>query len=538
MQPFTARMPPWCTVSIVGLALGAFTGVLFVRETAFAAQRPGCLLTMALPKGRSPHDAGSWCVYQIAPGDTLGTIARSFSISGEELRLANRKRRIPGQQPVANRHRLTAGALLLLPPPVPSSTPADTPEPAVPPPAPGDQEPPSAVTPGTQEHIGQAQLVERQEQHARDDDGLASVKRGLEQQRIALDALGRDAQKTRSRQSINTGLLAVCGVLTIGTLSVLFASGILNYPGLLPGPPGGQTAPAPPPSFTTSLSPLRGSTNISVTEGHEQISTAGLVLPGSPLPSLDIQSAWRCLSSPKGEDVIRSARDSHYAAFALADGASSLRWEGGEITGGGAIAASIAAESAITCLTHHLCAVMGIEDMLGLLEEAFRDAREALGRSNASAEVPGATTLLIALLAQTGDGGWYWFTGHVGNGVLALIHTGQLLSSWPVTTALLSKHSNGVNTIMLPGVDGTCLHPALCARPHQPGDMLVIGSDGLEYLNAVTWNDDKMTFVNYLWKRVGDRSCLERCLRNLGNGDGHFTKALSIDDTTIGVILA
>jgi len=549
MPSLTARMPQWFAVSLVGLALGTWAGVLFFREAAFAAQTPGCLLTIALPKGRSPHDVMPWCVYRIAPGDTQDTIARRFGISAQELRRANRKRRIPGQQPVTNSHRLTAGALLLIPPPVPSSKPADAPGPSGPPPSPEDQEPPSGVTPGTQENIGQVQASELLgqgqdgEQAAQVDDGLAGIKRSLGRQQIALDTLGRSVEKTRSCQSINTVLLAVFGVLTLAALGTLFASGVLSYPGFLPGPPGGQAA-QPPPSFTTTLSPFRESSHPAL-PGSSAVGT-GLPLGVEQFPPPvqsrrgrpDIQSACCFLSSPKGEDMIRSAGDTFFAAIALADGASAYRGGGGEISGGGGQAAGIAAETAITCLTNNLHPAMGIEDMLGLLEGTFRGAREALGRSNASAQTPGATTLLIALLAQAGDGGWYWLTGHVGNGVLALIHTGQLLSSWPVTTNLLSKHSNGVNTITLPGEGGKCIRPAVSVRLHQTGDMLVIGSDGLEHLDAITRHDDKMTFLNYLWKHVEDRSCLERCLRDLENGDGRFTKALSLDDTTIGILWA
>jgi hypothetical protein len=423
-----------------------------------------------------------------------------------------------------------------------------------------DQQSPSAEAHLTDENSVQAksaQLLQRQDQDREQvNNDLAGVRRDLEKQWTAIQELRHEGEQTRSWTLINTVLLTALGILMIVMIGAVFASGVLRSPGLLPGPQRSGTSPSrpgppreraaqiPPPSFTTAIAPGQESAHPALS-GDSVVGTS--LAPGvekfrtraqSRRGVLDIQSACCCLSSPKGEDVIRSAGDTHYAAHVLADGASSVRRDGGEITGGGAMAARIAAESAITFLTNHLHPAMGIEDMLGLLEDSFRGAGEALERFNASATVPGATTLIIALLAQAGDGVWYWLTGHVGNGVLALLHTGQLLSSWPVTTALLSKHSNGVITITLPGEGGKCIRPALIVKPHQPGDMLVIASDGLDHLDAVTRHENRLTFLNYFWKHVADRSCLERGLRDLENRDGRFTKALSLDDTTIGVILA
>jgi hypothetical protein len=184
---------------------------------------------------------------------------------------------------------------------------------------------------------------------------------------------------------------------------------------------------------------------------------------------------------------------------------------------------------------------MGIGQMLTLLEDCFRAVRTALEEYNAKAPTPGATTLLIALLCQAGDGRWYWLSGHVGNGVLALLHTRELLSSWPVTTGLLSKHTNGLITVTLPG-DGTQgFFPSVGVRPFRPGDLLVIGSDGLDHLDTLTKQRDRLTFLNYLWKTVQDeRSGLERALAGLGNGrqEGQWQKALALDDTTIGMLWA
>jgi len=124
---------------------------------------------------------------------------------------------------------------------------------------------------------------------------------------------------------------------------------------------------------------------------------------------------------------------------------------------------------------------------------------------------------------------------------MALLHTGHCLSSWPVTTALLSKHSNGVITITLPGEGGGNIRPAVGVRPHHPGDLLVIGSDGLEHLDAVTKHCDRLIFLNFLWQHVQHhRSSLEKRLNGLENcrDDEPWRKALALDDTSIAVLWA
>ena len=178
--------------------------------------------------------------------------------------------------------------------------------------------------------------------------------------------------------------------------------------------------------------------------------------------------------------------------------------------------------------------------MLCCLEDCFRASCRALEQSNASAQTPGATTLLIAVLCQAG-GRWYWLYGHVGNGVLALLHTRERLSSWPVATSLLSKHSNGVMTVTLPGYGTQGVLPSMGVRPHRPGDLLVCGSDGLDHLDTVTKHTDRLTFLNYLYKLIqANRLSLDQGLTALvaGRDDKEWHNALALDDITIGLIWA
>ena len=337
-----------------------------------------------------------------------------------------------------------------------------------------------------------------------------------EQQTDALDAWRADAEKVLSRAYRERTLtLAMAGVISLTIIGVLLLRPSHSHP------------PRPVP----------------------ESQTAGQVTPPPPIPPMprqerepmDIQTAACCLSCPKGEDVILRAGAAHFSALVLADGATTLRRNGAEQAGGGGQAAELAARTAITYLTRSLLPAMDIEQMLTLLEDCFRDVRTALEESNAPAQTPGATTLLIGMLCQAADNRWYWLYGHVGNGVLALLHTKELLSSWPIHTPLLSKHTNGVITITLPGDEAAGFFPSVGVKPHRMGDLLVIGSDGLDHLDTLTKHADQLTFLNYLWKIVRDeRSGLKRVLAGLGNGrmDGQWQKALELDDTTIGMLWA
>jgi hypothetical protein len=364
------------------------------------------------------------------------------------------------------------------------------------------------------------ELIERQEQQEKHLTQLVSdiamLTSRQEQQTDALAAVRTDAEEVLSRAyRERTVALAVAGVFTLVTLGAFL---FFVYPGrpLPPVSPVKTAAGDAPPVVTpTKCTDQRA--------------------------SLNIQTAACSLSSPKGEDVILRAKGAHFSAIVIADGASTLRRSGSEHSGGGGQAAELAAKTAVTYLTRKLLPAMGIGQMLTLLEDCFRDVRTALEEYNAPAQTPGATTLLIGMLCQAGDGRWYWLSGHVGNGVLALLHTKERLSSWPIHTPLLTRHTNGVTTITLPGDKEQGFFPSVGVRLHRMGDLLVIGSDGLDHLDTLTKQRDRLTFLNYLWKIVQDeRSSLERALKALETDrqDEQWQKALVLDDTTIGMLWA
>jgi hypothetical protein len=257
-------------------------------------------------------------------------------------------------------------------------------------------------------------------------------------------------------------------------------------------------------------------------------------------PHVERHIATRYLSTPKEEDVIVTDVAPHRSVIVLADGATSIRCKGGELSGGGRQAAQIAARAALTYLTDHLRPCLALHELLATLHACFSEAQSALEQHNTTATTPGGTTLLIALLCPAGDGRWYWLYGNLGNGVLLLLHSTQLLAGLPIHTPLLTKQSNGGTTITLPAHASTGYLPSIGVRPHRPGDLLLIGSDGLDNLNKVT-KKDSYDFHNYLWTQIHDgRSHLDDCLQSLQTGrqDTQWQNALAQDDTTIGILWA
>lgn len=255
----------------------------------------------------------------------------------------------------------------------------------------------------------------------------------------------------------------------------------------------------------------------------------------------DVHLATHYLSTPKHEDVILTVETARLYALVLADGATSYRYNGGEYSGGGRHAAEIAAHTARTYLTRQLLPCLSMQDMLAHVQACFSAANTALEKHNASTPTPGATTLMIALLWHGGKGRWYWVYGTLGNGLLELLHAPPLLAGWPIHTPLMAKQTNGVTTITMPGYAIQGYRPAVACTPHTPGDLLVMGSDGLEHLETVTKTYDKLYFSNYLWKQFRhDRARVERALHGLHHerADTHWRNALELDDTTIGILWA
>jgi hypothetical protein len=326
-------------------------------------------------------------------------------------------------------------------------------------------------------------------------------------------AIRNDAAKRQAHVSFaQTVALASGGVLALSVLGIV----IVRLAGSRP--------PAPLPTLKT---PCRKTTPVAPVDTG--------VACGLP----DIHMALHYLSTPKHEDRIAAASCPGLHVLVVADGASSCQGEGTAVSGGGGEAAAIAVMVAITHLTEHLHPALGITALLESLFDCFASVNTSIEHHNEAASIPGATTLLFAALWQADSGMWYWLYGNIGDGVLTLLHTTQLLSGWPLSTPLLSKQSNGTTTITLPGYAAAGIAPSIGIAPHVPGDMLLIGSDGLDHLDTVTKHTDRLTLANYLWTRIrSDRSHLLTHVKALPEGrtDAPWQTALTLDDTTIGIL--
>jgi len=251
--------------------------------------------------------------------------------------------------------------------------------------------------------------------------------------------------------------------------------------------------------------------------------------------------AIQYLSTPKGEDCLLTDVTPGLYALALADGATNYRHEGKEFSGGGGQAARTAAREALTFLVSETHPELSLSHMLDRLAMCFTVAAKALQRHNDTASIPGATTLILAALWQAGDDRWYWLFGNVGDGFLSVLHSKERLAGWPVETRLLTKQANGMTTITLPDFPSHGFSPSVGVRPHRPGDILLLGSDGLEHLETVTKKCDRLTLPNYLYQHIqDDPGLISMALRHLEEGrlDAPWLSALALDDTTIGLIWA
>jgi hypothetical protein len=508
-----AHRIPW--FAAVGIGLGMLSALSVGLSFSEGAAYPECSARRALPFETEAH----YCLHSIR---------------------ANQESHVPGQQHDTNIDAIWPGALLRFPPqsfaigaPLPEVT--SIPPLTLLPDAPAPHATAETLLPLLAElQAGHKALQTALEQQGTHIDGLLESQQQqgsrLEQQGKAIAALtSGQEQLTTELAALRTGsaerpsnpsfekrvALTWAGAVTLGILGVFLFRVCVSRP-LHPVPAPAYPGPAMPPGAPPQAARTDG------------------FVP-------DVKIATRYLSTPKREDVILTASTSQLSALVLADGASSYRVSGGEISGGGRHAAEIAAHTAITYLTSQSLPARGMHDLLAHLHACFSAANTALETHNASTRTPGGTTLLVALLCQDAHGQWYWCYGNLGNGVLELLHSQFLLAGWPIHTPLLSNQSNGVTTLTMPGYAAQGYQPAVACKPHVPGDLLLIGSDGLDHLDTVTKKCNRVYFSNFLWKQIHtERSCLEQVLQRLHNGqaEAQWRTALELDDTTIGILWA
>ncbi len=483
MKPLPAQMTRqgWIVAGLLLFALGVLPGVCAAAPAAY----PKC-------PGSGPLAVNApYCLHQVLPRQTLGSLATQYGTTPEAIMQANQEPRVSGHKRLTDANLLRAGERILIP--TPSL-------------APHSPEPKETLVAASSSPIEQPIPPP-----------VSDVPATLP----AAPARSPDPEPLPPSSMVRMLALAsgsAVAVLLIGF--VLVRASFSRAPHLLhPSRTAGQETPQLliVPERVPAATPQAGNTLI------------------------DVHTVIQYLSTPKEEDCMLAASNEWLSALAVADGASICRGPGGEISGGGGEAARIAAQAALTHLTDRTHPALTLEAMLTLLSECFAAANTALLTHNGNAPLPGATTLILAALWQAGDGRWYWLYGNVGDGVLSLIHTRERLAGWPVETPLLTKQANGLRTITLPGYTTHGFQPSVGLKPHRPGDILLLGSDGLAHLDAVTKQCDRLTLPNYLLRESRqDPSRLETTLAGLRESrqDASWQHAFAADDTTIGLIWA
>ncbi len=484
MKPLTSQMTRqwWIVAGLLLFALGVLPGVCAAAPAAY----PKC-------PGSGPLAVNApYCLHQVVPRQTLGSLAVRYGTTPEAIMQANQEPRVSGHKRLTDANLLRAGERILIP--TPSLAP-HSPEPketrAAAPSSPIEQPIPPPVS-----------------------DVPAALP----------PAPPRTPDPQPPPPPSMVRMLALASGSAVAVLLIGF---VFIRAGLSSAP----RHHLPPPAVEHKTPQLL----IVPERVPAATSQAGNTL-------MAVHTAIQYVSTPKHEDCILAAsEEGRLYALAVADGASICRGPGGEISGGGGEAARIAAQAALTYFMDQSQPSLTPEEMLARLESCFSGVNTALAEHNSQAPIPGATTLILAALWQAGDGRWYWLYGNVGNGALSIIHTTQLLSGWPVETPLLTKQANGRTTITLPGYESHGFHPAVGLRPYRPGDILLVGSDGLTNLDAVTKHSDRLTLPNYLCRETGnDPSRLSTTLAGLREHrqDAPWQNALRLDDTAIGLIWA
>jgi LysM repeat protein len=545
VQTLTAPMVKWRMVSLILLVtLNFLPAACPFNQDALAAktQAPvpsgaADLSYPACPAGAPLTSNAAYCLHTVLPGQTLGALARRYATTPEAIMQANQEASVPGQKRKITQRALRAGDRIRIPVPsvAPSSpSPENTPVPAPlppeepplsPPVSAGPAAPPPAPAPPVSVDEGIIPAL------AAVQEGQQALAAAVRQQGTRLEELiEREQRQRKQREGQGEALTTLTRwiiALSCVSLVTLIVLGAFLCRGVSARPP----APLPP-AQTASPQPQQLASAATISPAVKRREASALA---------DGHVAIQYLSTPKGEDSLLSVSTAGLSALAVADGASCCRVGGKERSGGGGAAARIAAREALAHLTGQARPALSLAEMLSLLTACFAVANSALEAHNGEAAIPGATTLMLAALWQAGEGRWYWLYGNVGNGVLSLLHTRERLAGWPVETPLLSKQANGLLTITLPGFASHGFEPAVGLRPHRAGDILLVGSDGLDHLDAVTKKGDRLTLANYLWQHIAqDPSQIATALPRLAEGreDPQWQNALALDDTTIGLMWA
>lgn len=271
-------------------------------------------------------------------------------------------------------------------------------------------------------------------------------------------------------------------------------------------------------------------------------------VPGAATLKLEIRAAncrattlrpW--IYTAKDEDrVMRFLIAGRYPAVLIADGASNYRTANGEVRGGGGDAALTAVRAMKTFLDQwfrHYQGAIELASILRALERMVAETDKELQAYNATAERPGATTLLFAFLWGPHESLTTWIYGYVGDGDITILHPSRMVRDWPLESWLMTGHKFGDVTVTLPfSATRGDFRPFVGATPYAPGDILLAASDGIAEIQAHLARR-KVTFSQYLWKN-GWFGRAHEGARGANSLFDHFKEEgiSPSDDVTIAVI--
>lgn len=249
----------------------------------------------------------------------------------------------------------------------------------------------------------------------------------------------------------------------------------------------------------------------------------------------------------KGEDVLKQEYIiGKYPTIILADGNTNAIIDGIEISGGGQNAAKEACDLVLKYLKTAIKPDMSLVDIGELIDTSFHLVNKKLKDNNQNlinnhgAYPPGATTLIIAILFTLQNSSTsYWCYGYLGDGYLALGSPSRESGGYIGWTNLLTAHKDSSgSTISLPN-SSSDFKPIVAFTKHQPGDFVVIATDGIDSIRSRIMKKLKIQLVDYIWM-YSDKSVFPPILPDLKNDenvlDKYTLEDVLSDDTTLGVI--
>jgi hypothetical protein len=224
---------------------------------------------------------------------------------------------------------------------------------------------------------------------------------------------------------------------------------------------------------------------------------------GSPIVNLPPYRATYKQSLEDSEDRIYTGLlNNRYPLIIVADGASTSIADGSEVSGYGGEAAEQAMQISQERLGKWMTPVRRSRrskavTLTGLLAE-MHTIYDEVSSAISEKKIRGSTTLLIAMLVAV-SGGAYWVYAFLGDGWMALLNPSRQINGWliPLFPMAPGHGLPGGGTATLPTQS---FLPIVGAIAHQPGDVLVVASDGIDAVEKTLFARTRIDLGNTIWR--------------------------------------